>query len=208
MNILVTGAHGQLGKCIQDLAKEHSKLNFIFTDYEDLDITKPEGVNEFFKNQIFDYCINCAAYTAVDKAEVEKDKAFLVNAEAAKYLAESCKEHGATLIHVSTDFVFDGEKGEPYTEEDKPNPINIYGASKLKGEQYVQNILEKHFIIRTSWVYSEYGHNFVKTMLRLAEERNEISVVNDQIGSPTYAGDLAKVIFTIILKEKTEYGKS
>src|SRR5690606_23203811 len=154
----------------------------------------------------YDYCINCAAYTAVDKAETEEEKAYLVNAEAVKYLAEACKQNDTVLIHVSTDFVFDGQKGSPYTEDDPTNPIGVYGASKLKGEQYVQSILEKYFIIRTSWVYSEYGHNFVKTMLRLGKEKDEISVVNDQVGTPTYAGDLAKVILKIILNNKNLYG--
>src|SRR5690606_3405146 len=134
-----------------DLANEHSELAFVFTDYKELDITSQENVNKFFEDKKFDYCINCAAYTAVDKAETEREKAFLINAEAVKYLAQACKETDITLIHISTDFVFDGEKGEPYTEEDIPNPINVYGASKLKGEQYVQEILNKYFIIRTSW---------------------------------------------------------
>ena len=129
-----------------------------------------------------------------------------MNAEAVKYLAETCKANNTTLIHISTDFVFDGTKGTPYTEEDLPNPINVYGASKLKGEQYIQEIMNNYFIIRTSWVYSEYGHNFVKTMLRLGTERDEISVVNDQIGSPTYAGDLAKAIMEIISAKTTSFG--
>src|SRR5690606_2749985 len=154
----------------------------------------------------YDYCINCAAYTAVDKAETEEEKAYLVNAEAVKYLAEACKQNDTVLIHVSTDFVFDGQKGSPYTEDDPTNPIGVYGASKLKGEQYVQSILEKYFIVRTSWVYSEYGHNFVKTMLRLAEERNEISVVNDQIGSPTYAGGLAEFLCFLVQIPDNDYG--
>lgn len=206
IKILVTGANGQLGKCIQDLAGKYSDLSFVFTDHKEFDITSQENVNKFFEDQKFDYCINCAAYTAVDKAETEKEMAFLINAEAVKYLALACKETDTTLIHISTDFVFDGKKGEPYTEEDKPNPINVYGASKLKGEQYVQKILKKYFIVRTSWVYSQHGHNFVKTMLRLAKERDELNVVCDQFGSPTYAGDLAKVILNIILMNKTLYG--
>lgn len=206
LNILVTGANGQLGRCIQDVAKDATSLNFVFKDSKQLDITNQGAVKNIFNTSRFDYCINCAAYTAVDKAEAEKEKAFLVNAEAVKYLAESCKENNVKLIHISTDFVFDGKKETPYTEESIPNPINVYGASKLKGEQYIQNHIERYFIIRTSWVYSEYGHNFVKTMLRLTQERNQISVVNDQIGSPTYAGDLANVILEIIGSDLVDYG--
>lgn len=204
--ILVTGANGQLGRCIQDLAVEYSGLTFVFTDYRELDITSQESVNIFFENEKFDYCINCAAYTAVDKAEEEIEQAYLINAEGVKHLAIACNEWDTILLHISTDFVFDGQKDTPYTEEDSPNPINVYGASKLKGEQYVQEILDKYFIIRTSWVYSEYGHNFVKTMLRLGKERDEISVVNDQIGTPTYAGDLAKVILNITSSSNNIYG--
>src|SRR5690606_7583771 len=181
IDVLVTGANGQLGKSIQELNDQDANTNinikFTFTSSQELDITDQNLVNSFFLKGDYDYCINCAAYTAVDKAETEEEKAYLVNAEAVKYLAEACKQNDTVLIHVSTDFVFDGQKGSPYTEDDPTNPIGVYGASKLKGEQYVQSILEKYFIVRTSWVYSEYGHNFVKTMLRLAEERNEISVV-------------------------------
>jgi dTDP-4-dehydrorhamnose reductase len=167
IKILVTGAKGQLGRCLQDVAIRFPNYDFHFKSSTDLDITSKAGIETLFESEKFDYCINCAAYTAVDKAETDQEKAFLVNAEAVKYLAEGCKEHKTILIHISTDFVFDGAKRTPYTEEDIPNPKNVYGASKLKGEHYVQEILEHYFIIRTSWVYSEYGHNFVKTMLRL-----------------------------------------
>lgn len=204
--VLVTGANGQLGKCIQDLGDSYSELEFTFTASKELDITNKNLVSTFFSEGNYDYCINCAAYTAVDKAEIESEKAFLINAGAVKYLAESCKLYGVTLIHISTDFVFDGRKGSPYTEEDDPNPINVYGFSKLKGEQYIQEILKSFFIIRTSWVYSEYGNNFVKTMLRLTENRDEISVVNDQIGSPTYARGLAKFLCFLINNSKRNYG--
>src|SRR5690606_35122715 len=171
IDVLVTGANGQLGKSIQELNDHDANIKFTFTSSQELDITNQNLVNSFFLKGNYDYCINCAAYTAVDKAQTEQEKAYLVNAEAVKYLAEACKENDTVLIHVSTDFVFDGQKGSPYTEDDPTNPIGVYGASKLKGEQYIQSILEKYFIVRTSWVYSEYGHNFVKTMLRLAEER-------------------------------------
>lgn len=206
IKLLITGANGQLGRCLQDVAKGFTDHEFHFKTSQELDITKKEQIDNLFAQEKYDYCINCAAYTAVDKAETDQDNAFLVNAEAVKYLAEACKAQNTILIHVSTDFVFNGSKTTPYTEEDIPNPINVYGASKLKGEQNVQKVLEKYFIIRTSWVYSEYGNNFVKTMLRLGAERDELSVVNDQIGSPTYAGDLAKAIIEIISLKATNYG--
>lgn len=204
--VLVTGANGQLGKSIHRIASNYPELKFVFTDVADLDITNSEAVDAFFQYNKTTYCINCAAYTAVDKAEEEVDKAFLINATAVKNLAESCRNSGTVLIHVSTDFVFDGTKETPYTEEDTPNPLSVYGKSKLKGEAYIQEIWDKHFIVRTSWLYSEYGNNFVKTMLRLAETRDEISVVNDQIGSPTYAGDLASFLLEIIDKSSKDYG--
>ena len=206
LKILITGANGQLGRCLLDVAEHYPEYDFHFKTSTDLNITSQEEVNTLFAHEKFDYCINCAAYTAVDKAETDKENAFLVNAEAVKYLVEACKDNDTTLIHISTDFVFDGTKSTPYTEEDVPNPINVYGASKLKGELYVQQLLNKYFIIRTSWVYSKYGHNFVKTMLRLGVERDEINVVNDQLGSPTYAGDLAEIIMKIIISKATDYG--
>lgn len=206
LKLLITGANGQLGRCLQDVAKRYPGYDFHFKTSKELDITSKEQINNLFDHERFDYCINCAAYTAVDKAETDLENAFLVNAEAVKYLAEACKDNNTILIHISTDFVFDGTKTTPYTEEDAPNPINVYGASKLKGEQYVQDILGDYFIIRTSWVYSEYGHNFVKTMLRLGAEREELNVVNDQIGSPTYARDLAEAIMKIISLKATNYG--
>ena len=206
MKILVTGAEGQLGRSIQDLARKHNHLDFVFTDYNELDITNSTKVNDIFQGDSFDYCINCAAYTAVDKAETDNEKAFLINAEAVKNLAKACKANNVVLLQISTDFVFDGLKETPYNEEDEPNPLNIYGLSKLKGEKYVQNIMRKYFVIRTSWVYSEYGHNFLQTMLRLGSEKKELSVVCDQIGTPTYAKDLANVLLTIIKEEKSDYG--
>lgn len=204
--VLVTGANGQLGKSINQILPNYPELKIVFTDVKELDITNPEEVNTFFENHAFDYCINCAAYTAVDKAEEEVDKAYLLNATAVKNLAEECQTSGVVLIHISTDFVFDGIKRTPYTEEDTPNPLSVYGKSKLKGEEHIKEICERHFIVRTSWLYSEYGKNFVKTMLRLAETRDEISVVNDQIGSPTYAGDLAEFILKIASSESIAYG--
>lgn len=204
--VLVTGANGQLGKSIKRISPNFKGLKFVFTDVADLDITNSEEVNTFFESNALDYCINCAAYTAVDKAEEEVEKAYLINATAVKNLAEACQKTGAVLIHISTDFVFDGTKRTPYTEEDMPNPLSVYGKSKLKGEEHVQESCDRHFIVRTSWLYSEYGNNFVKKMLRLAETRKQISVVNDQIGSPTYAGDLAEFILKVISSESTAYG--
>jgi len=207
MNVLVTGSNGQLASCIKDLAKRDTSLNFIYTDYQELDICDLKQVEVFFKsNQKIDYCINCAAYTAVDKAESEVEKTFEINAQGAKNLAIVCSEFDTVLIQVSTDFVFDGEKTEPYTETDVANPISVYGASKLQGEVEIKKIVKKQFIIRTSWLYSEHGNNFMKTMLRLAETRDEISVVSDQIGTPTYAGDLANVILKIITSNTRSFG--
>ena len=204
--VLVTGANGQLGNSIKRISPNFKDLKFVFTDVADLDITNSEEVNTFFESNAFDYCINCAAYTAVDKAEEEVEKAYLINATAVKNLAKACQTAGAVLIHISTDFVFDGTKRTPYTEEDTPNPLSVYGKSKLKGEEYIKEICDRHFIVRTSWLYSEYGNNFVKTMLRLAETRKQISVVNDQIGSPTYAGDLAEFSLKVISSGSTAYG--
>ena len=207
MNVLVTGSNGQLASCIKDLAKRDTSLNFIYTDYQELDICDLNQIELFFKsNQKIDYCINCAAYTAVDKAESEVEKAFEINATGPKNLAQVCSEFDTILIQISTDFVFDGEKTEPYVETDVANPISVYGASKLQGEVEIKKIFKKHFIIRTSWLYSEHGNNFMKTMLRLAETRDEISVVLDQIGTPTYAGDLANVILKIISSKNTNFG--
>ena len=206
-NVLVTGSNGQLASCIKDLAKQYEGLNFIYTDYQELDICDLNQVNTFFKsNKKIDYCINCAAYTAVDKAESDVEKAFEINANGAKNLAIACSEFDAILIQISTDFVFDGEKNEPYTETDVAKPISVYGASKLQGEIEIKQTLETYFILRTSWLYSEHGTNFMKTMLRLAETRDEISVVSDQIGTPTYAGDLADVILKIITTKNTNFG--
>ena len=205
--ILVTGGNGQLASCIKDVEKQYDDLNIIYTDHLELDIGELNQIQTFFKsNPQINYCINCAAYTAVDKAETEAEKAFEINATGAKNLAQVCNDHDAILIHVSTDFVFDGEKNEPYTETDVANPISVYGASKLQGEVEIQQALKEYFIIRTSWLYSEYGNNFMKTMLRLAETRDGISVVSDQIGTPTYAGDLAEIIIQIINTKTEKYG--
>lgn len=205
-NVLVTGSNGQLANCIMDIEKQYEGLNIIYTNYQELDISDLSQIEVFFKSNQIDYCINCAGYTAVDKAETEADKAFETNATGAKNLASICSEQGAVLIHISTDFVFDGQKTEPYKESDIPNPINVYGASKLKGEVEIQKTLKEHFIIRTSWLYSEHGNNFMKTMLRLAETRDEISVVSDQIGVPTNANDLSTFLIEIITSSSNNFG--
>ncbi|WP_417212952.1 dTDP-4-dehydrorhamnose reductase [Bizionia sp.] len=206
--VLITGSNGQLGKTVFALhqGNNYKALNFTFTTKATLDISNQEQVDRYFKSNNFNYCINCAAYTAVDRAEEEKEEAFLINAIGARNLAEACKKYGVILIHISTDFVFDGSKNEPYSETDIPNPINVYGASKLQGERNIQSILENYFIIRTSWLYSEFGNNFVKTMLRLGAEKEELHVVNDQIGSPTYAQDLVGVVLEIIISGNKKFG--
>ncbi len=198
MVVLVTGANGQLGQALQSIANKFLDIKFVFCDSNTLDITKKGNMEQIFAKYSPNFCINAAAYTAVDKAESEPEKAYLINVEGVKNLAEVCKNSHTKLLHISTDFVFDGTKNTPYAEKDFPNPTGVYGNTKLKGEQVIEEILEEHFIIRTSWVYSEYGHNFMKTMLRLAFENDSLSVVNDQIGTPTHAVDLAKIIIKII----------
>lgn len=198
MVVLVTGAKGQLGQSLQFIAPNYPEIHFVFCSSSDLDITDIQNCQEVFSEIKPNYCINAAAYTAVDKAESEPEKANLINVVGAKNLAETCKEHNTILLHISTDFVFDGEKKVPYTEEDIPNPTGVYGQTKLDGEKAIQGVLESYYIIRTSWVYSQFGNNFMKTMLRLASERDSISVVNDQVGTPTNAVDLAKCLVKII----------
>ncbi|NAS10980.1 dTDP-4-dehydrorhamnose reductase [Poritiphilus flavus] len=204
--ILVTGSEGQLGKSLQHIAQDYPHLQFVFTDLSELDIASAEAVDEFLRDGAFDYCINCAAYTKVDQAEEEQELSSSINADGCKNLALACAKTACVLIQISTDFVFDGNKAEPYTETDRPNPLSHYGSSKLQGEQYVQDLLDTYFIIRTSWVYSEYGHNFLKTMIRLSGERSELGVVEDQIGSPTYAMDLAGFLLYLIQTGSTAYG--
>ncbi len=196
MSTLVTGASGQLGSAIRALATE-----LVFTDREMLDITDKDALDSFFDKHKIDAVVNCAAYTAVDGAESESEQAYLINSEALKNLAEICKKRGAKLIHISTDYVFDGKNYKPYSEEDKTNPQNVYGKSKLMGEKEMLSTAPKNScIIRTSWVYGEYGKNFLKTMLRLGMEKESLGVVFDQIGTPTYAGDLAGAILEILPK--------
>ncbi len=210
MVVLVTGANGQLGQAIQYIAKNYLNLNFVFCNSTDLDISNKENCQAVFRKIKPDFCINAAAYTAVDKAESEQDKAELINVIGAKNLAETCKELDTKLIHISTDFVFDGSNNTPYTENQIPSPKGVYGQTKLDGERAIQNVFSNYYIIRTSWVYSQFGNNFMKTMLRLASERTSLSVVNDQIGTPTNAVDLADCLMTIISSQhptpNTQYG--
>lgn len=196
--ILITGANGQLGKSIQKIAGSFSGLHFFYTDVDDLDITQKQAVFQYLQINPVDVVVNCAAYTAVDRAEEEPEKANLINHDAVRNLAQAARQFGASLIHISTDYVFDGTAKTPYKEEDKTSPLGVYGRTKLLGEQAVLNENIPCFIIRTSWLYSEFGKNFVKTMIRLMQDKEEISVVCDQYGSPTYATDLAKAILKII----------
>lgn len=200
-NILVTGAKGQLGMELQQLVTNYPEWNFFFFSKEELNISDPQSITTTFNKINPQYCINCAAYTAVDKAEINIEDAYLINANAVKLLASACADYNAKLIHISTDYVFDGNTTKPYNEEDETNPINVYGASKRQGEIEALNTNSQSIIIRTSWVYSSYGNNFVKTMLRLFQTRSEINVVADQFGSPTYAADLAEAICSIISKD-------
>ncbi len=196
--ILVTGANGQLGKEMQVVAANYSEYKFLFVTKEDLPIDDAAAVTIYFDTHSIDVCVNCAAYTAVDKAETEKEKAFAINAEAVGTLAAACKKANALFIHISTDYVFDGTATVPYKEDHPVHPVSVYGASKLKGEEMALQHNPDCIIIRTSWVYSSFGNNFVKTMLRLMKERERINVVDDQQGCPTYAADLANAIMDII----------
>jgi len=200
MRILVIGKNGQLGKSIHKLVANTKRTDdFIFVSREELDLSDENNITHYFENNIFDIIINCAAYTAVDKAEEDQDLANQINHLAVKQLAQITSKQQAKLIHISTDYVFDGESNKSYIETDIPNPINVYGRTKLAGEKALQTVMPMNaLIIRTSWLYSEYGNNFVSAMLRLGKERNELNVVSDQIGSPTYATDLAGAILEII----------
>ena len=204
--ILVTGANGQLGQCLQKISSQFEEFEFIFTDSETLDITNKEEVNDFFWQNAPDFCINAAAYTAVDLAETDIEKAFLVNADGTENLAEACADNNAQFIHVSTDYVFDGENNLAYTEEDFTNPLGVYGASKLAGDELALEVNPCSVILRTSWVYSEFGKNFVKTMLNLFATKDELNIVADQFGQPTNANDLAEAIMKIIKSEKITPG--
>ena len=206
-NIIVVGGKGQLGQCLEEKVNQANlDYQFIFLGSADLDITNAEQIEAVFEKYQPAYCINCAAYTAVDNAEEDLENAFEINESAVKRLAENALKYNSTLIHISTDFVFDGSSSVPLTETLPTSPVNVYGLSKLKGEREIESILEQYYIIRTSWLYSEKANNFVKTMLKLAQSRSELTVIYDQVGTPTYAMDLAEVILTIIKKGPKKYG--
>lgn len=205
VKILVTGANGQVGQVLQSIAHEINSIEFSFFDSTSLDITCFNKVEEVLGKDKWDYCINLAAYTQVDKAEVETDCAFQINSIAVQNIAKCAHKFGITLIHLSTDFVFDGKKKLPYTNQDIANPINVYGSSKLQGESGIQKECKRYYIVRTSWLYSDFGHNFKKTMLHLAKTKSSIQVVNDQIGTPTNAVELCYYLMEII-QSKAKYG--
>ena len=197
-SILVTGANGQLGSEIKDLAGNYPDLDFTYIDIEDLDLTDSSAVKSFMDAESFDFCINCAAYTAVDKAEDEPEKAKSVNVDAVLNLANSCRKHEVLMIHLSTDYVFNGKAYKPYGEQDETGPQSVYGATKLEGEKALAASGAPYLIIRTSWLYSAYGNNFVKTMRRLGVEKPNLTVVADQVGTPTNAADLARAILELM----------
>ena len=196
--ILVTGANGQLGMELRQLAPGYPEFDFIFTTREQLPLDDLSSIGNFISELKPQYCINCAAYTAVDKAESEKELSYKINAEAPGEMAAACKSNNIQFIHVSTDYVFKGNGTSPYKEDDETDPVNFYGASKLEGEKVVLKNDPGAIIVRTAWVYSEFGKNFVKTMLRLMSDKEQIGVVSDQYGTPTYAADLAEAILLII----------
>lgn len=204
--ILVFGASGQLGTCLKDTAMERGINGIIFPEERSADILDLQGLRMAFEKEKPAFVINCAAYTAVDKAEDELELARGVNRDGAANLARMCKTHGAVLIHISTDFVFEGNIPKLLSEDDPANPVSVYGLTKLEGEQAIAAEMQEFYILRTSWLYSEHGNNFVKTMLKLGSTRDELKVIADQVGTPTYAMDLAYVIFQIIAANKKAFG--
>jgi dTDP-4-dehydrorhamnose reductase len=206
MKIVVLGASGQLGSCLKKVATERNITDIAFPGEQEANILDGDLLDKLFTSEKPSFVINCAAYTAVDKAEDEQEMCRKVNREGAANIAVACVNHNAILIHISTDFVFKGNIPQLLSETDPAEPENIYGLTKLEGEQDITRILDKHFTIRTSWLYSEFGNNFVKTMLRLGKERDELGVIADQTGSPTYAIDLAGAILDIIASDSTAYG--
>ena len=202
LKILVTGKDGQLGYALQKLSENQFEFTWKFTDRSELDITNSIKTQSVLKQFQPDWIINTAAYTDVDGAESNEDIAYKVNADGPYILAKSAKEIGAKLVHISTDYVFDGTKKEPYSENDKPNPLQVYGKSKLKGELLIQDTSITGFIIRTSWVYGNHGKNFVNTILKLEKTKNEIQVIDDQFGSPTYVKDLANIVIELVSKRQ------
>ena len=205
LKILVTGGKGQLAQCIEKLSSSY-QFEFVFRSSTELDITNAKKIEQELSNYNYDYCINCAAYTQVDKAESDAKKADIINHVAAENLAKSCAKSKVKLIHISTDFVFSGDNSIPYLEDDKTLALGVYGQTKLEGESKIIQNLDQFFIIRTSWLYSEFGNNFLKSMLKYGKEREELSVVFDQVGTPTYAMNLAEVLLGIIQSQSKDYG--
>lgn len=205
-NIIVFGASGQLGQCLKQVVESNKHNEVFFLSESEANILDKVSLENIFETYKPAYCINCAAYTAVDKAEDDADTAYKINKIGVENLSNLCVAHSTTMIHISTDFVFKGDQSTPRTETDEANPISVYGQTKLDGEKAVEAILKKYFIIRTGWLYSEYANNFVKTMLKLGEERDELKIIADQAGTPTYAIDLAACIMQIINSGSTAYG--
>ncbi len=207
IKVVVTGANGQLGKTLKDLFQTHGdSIEMTFVTKSELDVSDNQALVSYFEHYTFDYCINCAAYTNVDQAEESVQEAFKINAVAVKYLAECCKEHNTTLIHISTDYVFDGTKKTPYLETDTTNPINQYGESKLAGEKNIQETLNHFFIIRTSWLYSRHPKNFVTTIMSKIQEDADLTITTSQRGTPTSCIELSKFIYWLILENSQYYG--
>lgn len=204
--VLITGAGGQLGQCFQKQAGKFPDLEFVFATSEMFDLTLTPVMDIYLRKHQFDYCINCAAYTNVEQAESNREMAFHVNADSVKHLARACRDNDVTLIHFSTDYVFDGCKKTLYSEEDETSPINIYGGSKLMGEESIKKEMEKYFIFRTSWLYSDIGHNFYNTIIKRAEAGEELNITTEQTGTPTNAYDLAEFVLRIIDQGSSEYG--
>lgn len=204
--VLVFGANGQLGRCFQELSASYEDMDWLFMDSSEVDITSGFDVQQCFSSKRIDFCINCAAYTNVEKAESEKKKAFFINADAAKNLAEICKKSDTVLFHFSTDYVFNGAAQMPYLENDPTDPLNVYGESKLKGEECIRENANCYFIFRTSWLYSQFGHNFFKTILAKAGRGEELNITTAQQGTPTNANHLAKLVLKLIKERNTSYG--
>lgn len=205
IHILVTGGKGQLGLTFKE-AKHAENETYVFVDKDELDITNTSALEAFFAKYNFQYCINCAAYTNVEQAETDRETAFLINADGAKYLAEVCNTFGTTLIHISTDYVFDGKKTTPYVETDTTAPINVYGASKLQGEDHVRAVLSNHFIIRTSWLYSKNGKNFLKTIANKIQEQADLKITTAERGTPTSCVDLVDFVLFIMRSNNKSFG--
>lgn len=207
INVLVTGANGQVASCIRELYEENNDgIRFKFVSKKELDISSKNEIADFFKAHDFQFCINCAAYTDVDGAEDDRETAFLINGTAVGYLSEACHDNKVVLIHLSTDYIFDGNKKEAYTTLDQPNPINVYGASKLEGELKIKEHLSDYYIIRASWLYSDHGKNFLKTIMKKVRSDEELNVVNTQSGAPTNCYDLARFIYYIIHTGNLDFG--